>query len=94
MTNNPFHEHEAIFHQNYPGAELLRQFALHLYHSKYPVSMPDICAHLDYRHFRIAVDMLIYYRDHRENCDEFMRVCKQLESKFFDLKTEVSRWQQ
>ena len=70
-TPNPFEEHAGILCQDYGAAQDLRALVLNLFNNSIKVDMASVMRR-DFRHTQAALDMLLWYAEHGENCPVFI----------------------
>lgn len=86
-AQNPFVEHrEILLSAGYGTAQRLQDLALHLWNDDaYPCRLGALAAGADAKHWKIAMDMIAWYRVHGENDRDFMALCREI----YDLRTKV-----
>lgn len=76
---NPFEAYRREICGGYSTAYRLAALVKHLYNgAAHPVRLDNLLSNADEYHTRIALELISWYADHRENCPEFMRLAREL----------------
>ena len=76
---NPCTDYRAQICGGYSTAQRLAALVKHLYNgAAHPVRLDNLLSNADEYHARIALELIRWYADHRENCPEFMRLAREL----------------
>ena len=76
---NPFTTYRSEIRGGYSTAQRLAALVKHLYNGgAHPVRLDNLLSNADEYHTRIALELIRWYADHRENCPEFMRLAREL----------------
>jgi len=77
---NPFIKHRFMLKSaGYPIARNLQDLALHLWNeSASECHLGTLAADADAKHWKIATDLIAWYRVHGENDRDFMNLCREI----------------
>jgi len=91
-TQNPFIEHrEMLLSAGYATAQRIQSLAMHLWNDgDYKCEIGALAALADSKHWKIAMDMILWYRVHGENDKDFMMLCRQIYEQRSAFKTGIA----